>query len=244
MYQLEKPSDLTSKRPVHIAGASGGFTDRVRAITQLAQEPGVDAIVGDWLAENVMTVYGAGKAKQRNSSGEPTATDPLPSLEERKKSAQYASTFLQCFEPAIPHLAKNKVKLAVNAGASDTQLLAEVCDQLVRDAGYEMKVAWVEGDDVTDVALEAFSKGEDFTSTSTGQKLRDWGHKPICAQCYLGGWGIAEALRKGADIVICGRVSDAAPTIGVAAYVFLMPLDPAQVSIVLLDLNFECTFFP
>lgn len=38
------------------------------------------------------------------------------------------------------------------------------------------------------------------------------------AQCYLGGFGILEALKAGADIVVCGRVADASPTIACAAY--------------------------
>ena len=46
------PSSRT-KRPVRIAGCSGGFTDRSRAIASLAGDPDVDAVIGDWMAEMV-----------------------------------------------------------------------------------------------------------------------------------------------------------------------------------------------
>ncbi|KAF4466726.1 DUF1446-domain-containing [Fusarium albosuccineum] len=203
--------ETQGRRPIRIGGASGGFTDRVAAISHLAKDPSVDAIVGDWLSENVMTGYGAGKARQDASLAD------LP-LEERRKTAMYASTFLQCFEPAIPFLARNGAKLAVNAGASDTELLAKVVDDMVKKAGYNLNVAWVEGDDVTEPFQKMVSEGHVFKSLTDGKTLGDWGHEPICAQAYLGSLGIAEALRNGADIVICGRVSDAAPTIGLAAW--------------------------
>ncbi|GMG11567.1 unnamed protein product [Aspergillus oryzae] len=40
--------------------------------------------------------------------------------------------------------------------------------------------------------------------------------KGLNLKCYLGGLGIAAALSQGADIVLCGRVSDASPVIGAA----------------------------
>lgn len=204
-----------TKRAVRIAGASGGFTDRVRAIQSMAADPYIDAVVGDWLSENVMTGYGAGKEKTLKARC--GAYEDL-SLNERMKTAHYASTFLQCFEPALPNLAKNGAKLIVNAGASDTELLAEVCKKMVEVAGFKLKVAWIEGDDVTEQFQKLREKGEVFPSVIDGKGIKDWGFEPISAQCYLGSLGIAEALRQGADVVICGRVSDAAPTVGVAAW--------------------------
>lgn len=194
------PSNSEPRRPVRIGGASGGFTDRVAAISRLANDPDVDAIVGDWLSENVMTGYGAGKARI-NKAG---SRKDLP-LAERKKDAQYASTFLQCFEPAMGKIAQNGAKLAVNAGASDTELLAEVCQNMVKAAGLDLKVAWVEGDDVTAPFQQMVADGAKFQSLTDGKTLQEWGFEPLCAQAYLGSLGIAEALRKGADIVICGR---------------------------------------
>lgn len=189
------------KRPIRIGGASGGFTDRVAAIRRLASDPDVDAVVGDWLSENVMTGYGAGKERQKISGSASSSN----SLEDRKKTAQYASTFLQCFEPAVPEIIKNKTKIVVNAGASDTELLAEVVLDLMRKHGSAAKVAWVEGDDVTEPFKAMISQGETFKSVNTGKTYQEWGFDAICAQAYLGSLGIAEALRQGADIVICGR---------------------------------------
>ena len=191
----------STRRPIRIGGASGGFTDRVAAIRRLASDPEVDAVVGDWLSENVMTGYGAGKARQKAARAESSGQG----LEERKKTAQYASTFLQCFEPAIPDLMKNKTKLVVNAGASDTELLAEVCLDMVRKHGCDAKIAYVVGDDVTDAFKDMVANGHTFTSVTDGKTYEQWGFDAICAQAYIGSFGIAEALRQGADMVICGR---------------------------------------
>ncbi|EOA91312.1 hypothetical protein ACJQWK_03710 [Exserohilum turcicum] len=203
------------KRAVRIAGCSGGFTDRSTAITRMAGDPEVDVVMGDWLSEMTMTVHGSGKVKKQGNK----QTNGTQSLEERKKTAMYADTFLQCFEPAIPNLVKNKTKLAVNAGASDTELLAEVVvDMLSKQGAGHVKVAWIEGDDVTSQVSSLIKRGEKFESLMHGKKLEEWGMEPICAQAYLGGLCIAEALRQGGNIVIAGRVADAAPVIGAAAW--------------------------
>lgn len=55
-----------------------------------------------------------------------------------------------------------------------------------------------------------------FKNIYTDETLADWSFEPIYAQAYLGGLGIAAAFANGADIVLCGRVSDASPVIGSA----------------------------
>lgn len=48
--------------------------------------------------------------------------------------------------------------------------------------------------------------------------IQQWGYEPLCAQCYLGGTGIAACFEGGADIVVCGRVADASVTVGAAMW--------------------------
>jgi hypothetical protein len=79
-------------------------------------------------------------------------------------------------------------------------------------------VAWIEGDEQTANVKRLIKQGETFESLMHGRKIQDWDQEIVCAQCYLGGLGIAEALKQGADIVIAGRVADAAPIIGAAAW--------------------------
>lgn len=210
------------KRPVRIAGASGGFSDRQRAIKDLAALD-IDVIVGDWLSECTMTLHGA----QKVDNGKLRAQGKL--MEE--PMGLFDPTFMENLSPALPDIAQKGIKVAVNAGACDTQLLAALVEEEVKKQGLQLRVAYVEGDEVTDTVNRLIKEGEPFPSLMTGEDLKDWGYTPIFAQygspiyptpfmsltdnrCYLGGAGIAEALRSGADIVVAGRVADAAPTVG------------------------------
>lgn len=149
-----------------------------------------------------MTIHGA----LRTEREEKLAKDPSAAV---NGSGFYDACFLGSLEPALPWLEKNEVKLAVNAGASDAEMLAKEVKRRVAELGLDLKVAWIEGDEVTAQMRELQKGGERITNLDTGRDLADWGHEPVCAQCYLGGMGIAEAFRAGADIIICGRVADA-----------------------------------
>jgi hypothetical protein len=60
--------------------------------------------------------------------------------------------------------------------------------------------------------------GEPFLNLPANKPIQEWGYDPICAQCYLGGTGIAACFQGGADIVLCGRVADASVTVGAAMW--------------------------
>jgi hypothetical protein len=183
----------------------------------------------------------------------------------------YEPTFLESLSPALPHIAKHGIKVAVNAGGCDTKALFDVVVDMVRERGLggTLSVGWVEGDDVLDVVKSKLKDGgkgkwerirnapmpgrdglsihdmwmeggdvkdtikavlakerekgkgnEEFENLHTGEKLQDWEFKDeiLAAQAYLGGMGIARAFGEGSDIVVCGRVSDASPVIGAAAW--------------------------
>lgn len=204
---LDKGTDRNggARRPVRIAGASGGFSDRQRAISSLAKLD-IDVIVGDWLSECTMTLHGAQKIDNEKLRTEGKLLEEPAGL--------FDPTFIENLSPALPDIARKGIKVAVNAGACDTKLLARNVQNEVEKQGLDLKVAYVEGDEVTETVNRLIKKGERFVSLMTGQDLKDWGYTPIYAQCYLGGAGIAEALNNGADIVICGRVADAAPSVG------------------------------
>lgn len=210
----------SQKRPVRVGGVSGGFSDRIFAMSRMAASGDVDVLVGDWLAEMTMAEHGALKAERLSNTTAAGLTDgSLPTIEEVAATAQFSVNFVDCFKPAIPDIKKRGIKVAVNAGSCDAEVLAKLTQKLCDDAGHSMKVAWISGDDVTDRVKSMLASGEKFESLNLkdGSYLGDWGFDLVSAQAYLGGLGIAEALRKGADIVVCGRVADAAPTIGAAA---------------------------
>ncbi|KAF7359032.1 hypothetical protein MSAN_01243900 [Mycena sanguinolenta] len=191
------------KRAIRIGGASGSASDRREGFAQLASaypnDP-VDVIIGDFMSEGNMVWMAARKAE--GATG-------------------YESGFVEAITPALADIVKYGIKVVVNAGGSDAQTLHKVIVELVKKQGLSesLKVAWISGDEVLPAVLErSKSDSQAFINIHTGETLSSWPFKPLYAQAYLGGLGIAAALQRDADIVICGRVSDASLVIGAAAW--------------------------
>lgn len=113
-------------------------------------------------------------------------------------SLGYARTFLRQLTDCLALARERDVRIVVNAGGLNPSGLAAAVRTLAREQSVEVDVAHVEGDDLLDAAEERGWKGV------------------LTANAYLGAFGIAEALRAGADIVVTGRVTDAALTLGPA----------------------------
>ncbi|KKZ65221.1 hypothetical protein EMCG_08929 [[Emmonsia] crescens] len=191
---------LARNRPIRIAGASGSASDRRHATASFARnypnDP-IDVIISDYMSEYNMATA-AGKRVQDNT-------------------AAFELSFLESLQPALDDLARYGIRIAVNAGAADVEGLYAVVQGMVRERGLALKVAWISGDEVLPAITQTLSLGKShLKNIYTGQALADWSFEPIYAQAYLGGLGIAAAFANGADIVLCGRVSDASPVIGAA----------------------------
>jgi len=133
----------------------------------------------------------------------------------------YEPSFLEALTPALGNIEKYGIKVAVNAGASDTKGLADKVIEFMKAKDLNLKIAWIEGDDVIQHIKNSLqNEKKRFRNICTGETLGDWKFKDeiIGAQAYLGGLGIAKAFEEGADIVVAGRVSDASPVIGAAVW--------------------------
>ncbi|MEV6770511.1 acyclic terpene utilization AtuA family protein [Nocardia sp. NPDC051030] len=120
---------------------------------------------------------------------------------DRMKDASlgYAKTFVKQLENSLGLALESGVRIVANAGGLNPAGLAQRVREVSEKLGLATKVAYVAGDDLLARAGEL----------GLGS--------PLTANAYLGAWGIAEALNAGADVVVTGRVTDAALVVGPAA---------------------------
>ncbi|MFD9943408.1 acyclic terpene utilization AtuA family protein [Nonomuraea sp. NPDC059023] len=116
----------------------------------------------------------------------------------------YAPTFLKQVEEVLGTCLERGIKIVSNAGGLDPEGCAAAVTDLAARLGLSASVAAVSGDDLTGRDL-------DLTNADTGEKLDA---TPLTANAYLGGRPIAAALTAGADVVVTGRVTDAALVTG------------------------------
>jgi hypothetical protein len=185
---------------VRIANCSGFYGDRFAAARELVDGGPIDVLTGDYLAELTMLILW--KSRQRD-----------PSL-------GYARTFYRQMEDVLGTCVERGIKVVSNAGGLNPAALAERLSELAEKLGIDVAVAQVEGDDILDSLPLLQSDGEELAHLDTGRPLAAAGSDPVSAHAYLGGFGIAEALAGGADVVVTGRVTDASLVVGPAAWRF------------------------
>lgn len=128
----------------------------------------------------------------------------LAKAQTKDPAGGYARSFLVQMEQVLGTCADRGIKIVANAGGLNPAGLAAALRELAVRLGVTVRVAHVEGDDL---------RGNLAAITPPVGPV-----KPISANAYLGGWGIAEALGAGADVVVTGRVTDASLVVGPAAW--------------------------
>ena len=185
-----------SRPAVRIANCSGFYGDRLAAAREMVDGGPIDVLSGDWLAELTMLILAKNQLR-----------DP---------ASGYARTFVTQMEQVMGDCLERGIKVVSNAGGLSPRGCAEAVQQVADRLGLSPVVAYVEGDDLLPRLADLRSAGVQLTHMETGEPLGD--RAVLTANAYLGGWGIAEALGRGADVVITGRVTDAALVVGPAAW--------------------------
>ena len=189
------------KNHLKIANCSGYYGDKLSAAKELVDGGPIDVLTGDYLAELTMAILYNQKIQRGEDKG-------------------YVGTFLKQIKEVAGSCKEKNIKIISNAGGLNPKSMAKEIEKILEDQSLDMKVAYIDGDDLLPKISDLTKLGEDFTNIDKNIALNESGLMPITANAYLGAWGIKEALDLGADIVICPRVTDAAVVIGPAAWKF------------------------
>ncbi len=184
---------------IKIANCSGFYGDKLSAALEMVEGGPIDVLTGDYLAELTMAIlYG----------------------QKMKRNTGYVGTFLKQVQQVLKPCMEKNIKIVSNAGGLNPSAMAEAIKEIAKELNLDVKVAYIDGDDLAPRMKELQAEGEAFVNMDTGANLADNKNHLLTANAYLGAWGIKEALDQGADIVICPRVTDAAVVIGPAAWKF------------------------
>ena len=190
-----------SKEVIKIANCSGYYGDKLSAAKELVDGGPIDVLTGDYLAELTMAILYGQKIQRGEDKG-------------------YVGTFLKQIKEVAASCKEKNIKIVSNAGGLNPRSMAVEIEQILNDLSIDLRVAYIDGDDLMPRMNELQENGESFTNIEKQIPLNDSGCDALTANAYLGAWGIKEALDNNADIVVCPRVTDAAVVIGPAAWKF------------------------
>jgi hypothetical protein len=159
------------------------------AVDQILDGADVDYLVADYLSEITMALLARARAK-----------DP---------SAGFVPDAIRVLAPRLEEIKRRGIKVVTNAGALNPTACAAAFAQAAEEAGVQLKIAAVEGDDLIGQLQDLRAAGA--ADMFTGEALPE---DPMTMNAYLGARPIADALAAGADVVVTGRAVDTSVVLG------------------------------
>ena len=181
---------------VRIGSGQGFWGDWLEAPVRQVEGGPIDYLMMDYLAEVTMSIM----QKQRS----------------RDPSLGYARDFVPLMERLLPDLVRKHIRVTANAGGVNPRACAEAVLETARARGLagKVRIAIVTGDDLLDRLDGLLAAGHPLANMDTGEPLATVREQVLSANAYLGARPIVQALARGVDIVITGRVTDTGLTLG------------------------------
>jgi hypothetical protein len=183
------------KEKVRVAGGQGFWGDLLTAPVDQVRKGPIDYLMLDYLAEVTMSIVQ--KQKQR---------DP---------NAGYARDFVTLMREILPDCVEKDIKVLSNAGGVNV----EGCANAIRDVAAELglqgkvKIGVITGDDILDRLDQFIADEVPINSMDDGTPLSAIRDKVQSANVYLGAAPLVEALDKGANVIVGGRLTDTGLTL-------------------------------
>ena len=186
---------MARKDTVLVANGQGFWGDSLLGPIRLCREGPLDYLTLDYLAEVTMSIL----QKQ-------LLRDP---------KAGFATDFVKMIGRTAPELVKKGIKVVANAGGVNPMACKDATIAVLRKQGFQgIKIAVVEGDDIFPRLDALLGAGEKLRNMDTGAPLETVRAGVTSANVYLGAFPVAEALDRGAAIVITGRGTDPGLVLG------------------------------
>ncbi|MBA3694003.1 MAG: DUF1446 domain-containing protein, partial [Acidobacteria bacterium] len=183
------------KEKVRVASGQGFWGDLLSAPIDQVRGGQIDYLMLDYLAEVTMSIVQ--KQKQR---------DP---------KAGYARDFIALMREILPDCVEKNIKVLSNAGGVNVEGCADAVKDVANELGLQgkVKIGMVTGDDILHRLEEFLAQGVEINNMDTGESLQTILDKVQSANVYLGAQPLVEALGKGAQIIVGGRLTDTGLTL-------------------------------
>lgn len=190
------------KEKVRVAAGQGFWGDLLSAPVEQVRRGPIDYLMLDYLAEVTMSIM----QKQRS----------------RDPNAGYARDFVTLMREILPDCVEKNIRVLSNAGGVNVTGCAEAICDAARELGLagKLKIGVITGDDILPRLDEFFDRGIEIPNMETGEPLSAIRDKVQAANVYLGAGGLVDALNKGANIVVGGRLTDTGLTLAPLVHEF------------------------